>query len=121
MKTENHRAAEILGLVELDHIGIILHSRMERAPIDENSSLLAPYQDINGLNFFTQVARFRNVSDFQERLDAFRTSGKQAQSFDFDCEYEDGNYPVHVLLARVTERADLKETKSILVQIKSID
>ncbi|HEX8118612.1 MAG TPA: hypothetical protein VF521_15160 [Pyrinomonadaceae bacterium] len=71
-----------------------------------------------GLNFYTEVASFRNVGEFRDHLESFSRGSQPAQSIHFTCDYEDGPVNVRVLLARVRERSEADVTKSILVHIR---
>ena len=102
-------ARKLFGLVELDAAGTVLYARLE-------SDGGAP--DYTGLNFYTEVAPFSNVVEFRDQLERFSRGSQPALSFDFTCDYEDGPVQVRVLLARIRERSQADETKSILVHIR---
>jgi hypothetical protein len=102
------------GLVELDPSGTVLYSRVERDGAASGRS--GP--DLTGLNFYTEVAPFRNVGEFHRQLDSFSRGQQPACSLDFTCEYDDGPLTVRILLARIRERSELNTTKSILVHIR---
>lgn len=104
---------KFFGLLELDASGLVLYSRAEK---DGNADASAV--DITGHNFFSEVAPFKNVEEFQRCLDSFIKSTQQANSIHFTCQYEDGPQSVKVLLARVRERSEHDRTKSILVHIR---
>lgn len=104
---------KLFGLLELDAAGTVLYSRLEG-----DDDLKESAAKVAGLNFFSEVAPFLNVEEFQRRLDAFHRSSEYANSFLFDCDYEDGAVPVRVLLARICERSNDYRTKSLLVHIK---
>lgn len=107
-------ARRLYGLVELDAAGTVLYTRFESE--GAQSSVSAP--DCAGLNFYTQVAPFRNVADFKSRLDSFMRGSQPAHSMDFTCDYEDGPVLVRVLFARIRERSQADVTKSVLVHIR---
>jgi hypothetical protein len=104
---------KFFGLLELGTDGIVLYSRAE-----SEGRVRCSAADIAGRNFFNEVAPFRNVGEFRERLDDFRRSSRQANSIHFTCQYEDGPLRVKVLLARVRERSEHDVTKSVLVHIR---
>jgi len=105
---------KLFGLLELDAEGTVLYFKSEG---DEGSSGdVAP--DITGRNFFSDVAPFKNVEEFHHRLDIFQRGSEPANSFEFDCDYEDEVVPVRVLLARMRERSKPHTTKSMLVHIR---
>jgi photoactive yellow protein len=108
----NHK---FFGLLELDEAGKVLYSRVER----EGGAGSSP-SDVTGRNFYTEVAPFRNVGEFQHRLDSFSRGSQQADSIHFTCDYEDGPLAVKILLARIRERSEHAVTKSILVHIRKI-
>ena len=107
---------KLFGLLELDVTGTVLYSRL-----DCDDKLNSPALDVSGLNFFSEVAPFLNVEEFHQRLDTFNRGSEQANSFIFNCDYEDGAVPVRVLLARIRERTNGDHTKSLLVHIKKAD
>ena len=104
---------KFFGLLELDASGQVLYSRIERDGRAEG-----PAVDITGRNFFSEVAPFKNVGEFQRCLDSFSKSSQQANSIHFTCQYEDGPQNVKVLLARIRERSEHDRTKALLVHIR---
>ena len=106
-------AQELLGLFELDATGRVLYYRMD--PAGERAS--TPL-DMAGFNFYDEVAPFKNVEEFRRCVTEFTRGAKAADSFDFECHYEDFDHPVRVLLARICERVNQKTTKSVLVHIR---
>ena len=115
MSTVSQIHDKFFGLVELDPTGKVLYSRIE---CDGGAGASRP--DVTGRNFYTEVAPFRNMGEFQHRLDSFNRSSQQADSIRFTCDYEDGPLGVKVLLARIRERSEHGVTKSILVHIRKI-
>lgn len=109
----NTSQQKLFGLLELDQAGTVLYARLEG-----NNKLTSSLPDVAGHNFYSEVASFQNVKEFHQRLDAFSCSSEQADSFVFNCNYEDGTVPVRVLLARIRERTNGYRTKSLLVHIK---
>jgi hypothetical protein len=93
-------AEQVLGLFELDALGKVLYYRMDSAGTSP---------DLTGHNFYDEVARFANVEAFRRCV----------TDFDFDCQYDGSDHPVRVLLARISERLNRNDTKSVLVHIKS--
>lgn len=104
----------LYGLFELDAAGTVLYTRVETDGAASNGR--AP--DFTGLNFFTQVAPFRNASEFRLQVDGFTRGSLPAHSTDFTCDYEDGPVPVRVLFARIRERSQADVLKSVLVHIR---
>jgi hypothetical protein len=104
---------KFFGLVELGADGTVLYSRIETDGVRP-----FPATNITGRNFYSEVAPFRNVGEFQERLDSFTRGSQQADSISFICQYGDGPVRVKVLLARIRERSADAVTKSILVHIR---
>jgi hypothetical protein len=100
---------QLLGLVELDQAGTVLYARLEKDDVR---------RDLSGLNFFSEVAPFKNVAEFRQRLDDFTNGRDQANKFNFTCDFEDGEVSVRVLIARVSERTNGKRAESILVHIR---
>jgi hypothetical protein len=100
---------ELSGLFELDSTGKVLYYRM-----DSGGEPL----DMTGLNFYDEVAPFENVEEFRRCVTEFTGSTKAADSFNFECHYGDSDYAVRVLLARICERVNRNNTKSVLVHIR---
>ncbi|HEX7175625.1 MAG TPA: hypothetical protein VF240_10235 [Pyrinomonadaceae bacterium] len=107
---------KLFGMLELDAAGTVLYSRLEG---EDKSDV--PAASVAGHNFYSEVAPFLNVEEFQQRLDIFNQSSDQARSFVFNCDYEDGAVPVRVLLARISGRVNDERIKSLLVHIKKAD
>lgn len=107
---------QLFGLLELDAAGTVLYSRIETEGGPDGSP-----SDVRGHNFYSEVVPFLNVEEFHQRLDTFDRGGEHANSFVFNCDYEDGAVPVRVLLARMSSRTNGDLTKSLLVHIKKAD
>ncbi len=102
-------AEELPGLFELDETGKVLYYRIDS---------VATSPDMTGHNFYDEVAPFENVEEFRRCVTDFTREGKAADSFDFQCHYEGSDHPVRVLLARIRERVNQNNTKSVLVHIR---
>jgi hypothetical protein len=102
---------QLLGLLELDLAWTVLYARLERDPAR---------RDMSGMNFFSDVAPFKNVEEFRRRLEEFSKGKEQANSFNFTCDFEDDTVPVRVLVARIRERSNGQRTKSIIVHIRQV-
>ena len=97
MQTNYLAEQTLLGLFEVDENGSVLYSSIE----SNGSTHHEP--DINGRNFFTQVAPFSNASDFERRFELFTLSETQSHSFGFTCQYGDGPVLIKVLMARLNK------------------
>ena len=105
---------KFFGLVELDAAGrVVFCSPMSEDNFSRNSA-----DGVAGRDFFAEVAPFENVEEFRQCVNEFRASSRQASSINFTCRYSDGPLDVRVLLARIRERTDTRETKSILVHVR---
>ena len=102
-------APELLGLFELDDDGKVLYYRMDSAGTSP---------DMTGHNFYDEVAPFENIEEFRQCVTDFTQGAKAADSFDFNCHYDGSDHPVRVLLARISERVNRHNTKSVLVHIR---
>ena len=109
MSASLQAAQELLGLFELDVSGKVLYHRSESAGTSP---------DVMGHNFYDEVAPFENVEEFRRCMTDFTRGAKLADSFDFDCHYQGSDHLVRVLLARIRERVNLNNTKSVLVHIR---
>jgi len=106
-------AQELFGLFELDAAGTVLYHRIEP---DGDPGGRSP--DMAGHNFYDEVAPFENIEEFRRCVTQFTHSAELADSFTFDCRYEDYAQPIKVLLARIREKVDRNNTKSVLVHIR---
>jgi hypothetical protein len=106
---------KLFGLFELDSLGTILYSRVEP---DEDHRAVAP--NVDGHDFFNDIALFENAEELRLRIRDFSNSGGHAANFHFTCLCDTGPLVVKVLLARVRERSDGKGTKSILMHIRKV-
>jgi len=106
-------AEELTGLFELDDAGKVLYYRRDSGREPSGTSA-----DMAGHNFYDEVAPFQNVDEFRQCVSEFTRGAKAADSFDFNCRYEGFAHTVRVLLARIRERVDRNNTKSVLVHIR---
>jgi hypothetical protein len=106
-------AQELLGLFELDGAGTVLYHRG-----DPDAKQDGTLPDMAGHNFYEEVAAFENVEEFRRCVTEFISGAKAADSFYFDCRYGGSNQPVRVLLARICERVNRNNTRSVLVHIR---
>jgi len=113
MSTSLLEQQNYFGLFELDDSGTVLYSRVEP---DGRSDRKGP--DVTGQNFFKEVVPFENREEFRQRIAEFSRSGTQADNFTFNCRMESAHLPVRVLLARIRERTDGNQKKSILLHIR---
>ena len=102
---------ELLGLIEMDQAGTILYSELEQAGTSA---------DLNGRNFYAEIAPFKNIESLHYLIDAFTSGREQTKCFDFTCDFDAARVPMRVLLARVCERSDKTRTKSLLVHIRRL-
>ncbi len=87
---------KLMGLFELDEEGTVLYSSLE-----SSSGCMYREPRLDGANFFTEIACFKNKDDFQRRFDLFRFAETRACSFGFTCEYADGPFSIKVVMARL--------------------
>lgn len=110
-------AQELFGLFELDAAGTVLYYRVEpRVELSDEPCAASP--DMAGHNFYDEVAPFENVEEFRQCVTQFTRGESPADSFNFVCRYDDEVQPVKVLLARIRERVNRNNTKSVLVHIR---
>jgi hypothetical protein len=109
-----HTEPPPLGMFELDALDTVVYARLEAVGRDGG----AVATDLMGRGFFEGAAPFTNADELRRRIHYFRSNGAPADGFDFDFQYEHGELPVRVLLARVSDFADNRVTKSILVHIR---
>lgn len=106
---------KLFGLFELDPAGTVLYSRME--PGGDVDGIVP---NMDGHNFFEDVVPSEHAEELRRRISAFTDGDGQADSFHFTCQCDAVPLPVKVLLARIRERSNGKQTKSILVHIRKV-
>lgn len=112
MSISLRRSEELYGLFELDPAGTVLYSRKGLAVKD------GEWAERAGRNFYDDVIPFLNVEEFRKHVTDFTVGTKVADSFCFNCEYAGLSMPVKVLVARIRERVNHENTKSVLVYIR---
>lgn len=113
MNTSLVAEQSFFGLFELDDSGTVLYCRIE---VDSRSD--GTTTNLTGQNFYKEIAPFDNIEEFRQRIARFARSPAQADNFIFTCRINRGSMPVRVLLARIRERSNVEQTKSILVHIR---
>jgi photoactive yellow protein len=106
-------AQELFGLFQLDDAGTVLYYRT-----DSGEELTGTSPNTEGHNFYDEVAPFENVEEFRQRVSRFTTGEKLADSFNFDCQYQDSALLVKVLMARIREDVGAGNTNSILLHFR---
>ena len=104
-----------LGLFELDTTGRVLYFRLE--PREQSPGALP---DFTGRNLYEEVLPFENVEEFRNLVTEFARGKSPADSFRFDCRYQDDTLAIKVLLARISARTDTQRMKSVLVYIRKV-
>ena len=99
----------LLGMFELDGTDTVVYAHMEG---------IGPLPDLRGRGLFERARSLSNSDELRQRIHYFRSNGASADAFDFVCQYEGGEIPVRVLMARVRDFAGNSGTKSILVHIR---
>lgn len=107
----------LFGLFELDEAGTVLYSRVE---IDAGTGLREKVPDVTGRNYFSDVAPFANAEELRLKVADFVRSRHQAGGFNFTCYLDGAPLNVKVLLARIRERTNGEQTKSVLVHIRKV-
>jgi hypothetical protein len=113
--SDNLTSQSLFGLFELDSTGKILYSKVESGGIFDNRKTA-----LAGLNFYDEVAPFKNVGEFRRHLDQFAGGGASVDKFDFVCRFDDGNEQVKVKLVRVSEREYDGWAKLTIVDIRKV-
>jgi hypothetical protein len=105
--------SRILGLFELDENGKVIFASLEVPNGKISGATVA-----KGADFFAEVSRFANAPELQRRFEMFREMQRQAQSFDFTCDYDDGPAEVKVIMARLDKNCG---PPSFLVHVRLAD
>lgn len=105
--------SRILGLFELDENGKVIFASLEVPNGKTRDASVA-----KGADFFTEVSHFANASDLHRRFEMFRQMQRQAQSFDFTCNYDAGPAEVRIIMARLSKDGG---PPSFLVHVRLAD
>jgi len=92
----NLRGNTLLGLFELTDDGKVLYSSIESP-----EGGLQRHPNVDGANFFTDVAYFSNAAELQRKFELFCLNGARSTSFHFTCQYSQGPQPIRVVMARL--------------------
>jgi hypothetical protein len=113
--SDNLTSQSLFGLFELDSTGKVLYSKVESDGIFDNRKTA-----LAGLNFYEEVATFKNINEFRRQLDRFTNGGDPVENFNFTCRYDDGSEQVKVRLVRVSEREYDGRAKLTIVDIRKV-
>ena len=104
----------LAGLFELDPLGTVLYY----SPETNSDTCAESLPDIIGRNLYTGISAAQSFKTLRERLDNFRTSRDERQSFVFVFQFENRLLPMRVMLTRVRETSECCiATELILMQI----
>ena len=113
--SDNFVSQPLFGLFELDSTGKVLYSKVESGGIFGEARA-----GLTGLNFYDEVAPFKNVGEFRQHLDYFTNNGDSVENFKFTCRFDDGDEEVKVRLVRVSEREFDEQAKLTIVDIRKV-
>lgn len=109
---------ELYGVFEISDDGTILYSRQKSAGADKFSSEKAP--QMIGRNFYDEIALFENAEEFRQCVNRFIKSEFSSKNFIFECRINGHNFPVKIMLVRVTDRMSDERAKLTIVDIREI-
>jgi len=109
----NITSQELFGLFELDTVGTVLYSRVR-----ENNQLLNSKPDWVGQNYFEEVAPFENINEFRRRFTNFVKGRHSAESFTFDCRFQETIIPVKVLMSGAYEVSSSEPANIVILDIR---
>lgn len=103
--------SSLYGIYELDERGTVLYSSLKAADGSVQRAC-----NLDGLDFFKGVARFKNAKALHLRFDRFLQAGIPTETFDFICSYDNDEQIIRVLLARLVKD---QSPRSYLVYIRN--
>ena len=109
---------ELYGVFEISDDGTILYSRQKSAGSDKFSFEKMP--QIIGRNYYDEIAPFENKEEFRQRVSKFIKSDFPSKNFIFDCRINGHNFPVKIMLVRVTDRTNGELAKVTIIDIREI-
>jgi photoactive yellow protein len=104
------------GLMELDPAGFVM--RYSPAAVALSVPLA---QDVVGRNFFNELMPHAEVKEFKYRFLTFMAEGDSIQRFSTSFAFENHTVKVQVMLARLTERSEIRAERLALVRIMPDD
>lgn len=109
---------DLYGVFEISDDGTVLYSRQKSAGAD-TFSFAKPAQII-GHNFYDEIIPFENTEKFRQCVVRFIKSDFASKNFIFDCHINGHNFPVKVMLVRVTDRTNNERARMTIVDIREI-
>jgi hypothetical protein len=109
----NEATDGIFGLFELDTAGTVKYSRLEAG-----GSSLSSSPGLIGLNFFDEVAPFKNTEELRQRFRYFANGSASAEKFNFSCNLNGSPTEVKVMLTQINEREFDANSKLIILDIR---
>jgi hypothetical protein len=103
-------ALNVLGFFELDDAGVIRYSSTAGKPADGDNSLV-------GENFFESAA-FKNRDELRRHFRQFLASHEAADSFPFDCLFEDVIVHTKVTLTRAFQTEYFPAESIVMLSIR---
>ena len=97
------------GLFELSDEGTVLYSRA----LDRDAAY-RPARDLVGRDFFREVAKFANTEDLRRHFKSFLVSARPADSFGFECLYQERSVKTKITMTRGHE-SDSEHTANIVI------
>lgn len=108
---------DIFGLYELDDQGVVRYSRRRNGHgLDLFSS-----DDIVGMDFFRDVAKFDNRDLLRDHFRRFLRGTKSAENFTFDCIEGQQIVRSYVHMIRAQENAADRRSEIVIVDIKKAE
>lgn len=104
---------ETFGLFELSDEGTVLYSRTGRS--DRPSE---PVQSMVGRDFFRDVAQFANTEDLRRHFRSFLISSRSADSFGFECLYQERSIKTKITMTRGHETENEQKAGIVIMDIK---
>jgi hypothetical protein len=104
---------ETFGLFELSDEGTVLYSRPAQRDQPREDE-----QDIVGRDFFYEVAQFANTEDLRRHFRRFLTSTRPADSFGFECMYQEGTVKTKITMTRGHETENQHTANIVIMDIK---
>lgn len=100
------------GLLKLDASGTVIHY----SPAAEQNSEV-PADNIVGRNFFNDIMPCPQVRQFKSRFLAFMAYGDLVQRFTISFPFEQSGIKAQIVLARITQQAQLGSERLALVRL----
>lgn len=101
------------GLFEIERNGKIIYTRYRK-----NNQLISMKPHFVGLNFFEDIADFKNVGELKRHFDIFFMSNQISNNFIFDCRFDEETVPIRIMMLKAYSDSCLTPSNIVILDIR---